>query len=265
MSDRGQEGRSGAEPRVAVVKKYANRRLYNTATSSYVTLEDLGRMVREGEEFVVYDARTGEDITRSVLTQIILEEDAKGRNPLPIGVLRRLIALYDDSMRTLLSRYLELSLEHFVRHQEQLRAYMERALGPFTPPNPFEELARQNLALFRQTMGMLSPFGGPPAGGGEEAVREEAAAEEGPEAAPPEPLAEKVRTLEAQLEELRAQLTRLQQERDAGSGTRGGRAPRAPGRGRRKAAEAGTVGDAKEAAPRGGTPGPCAPGGGAGG
>jgi len=258
MSDRGPEGRNGVERRVAVVKKYANRRLYNMATSSYVTLEDLGRMVREGEEFVVYDARTGEDITRSVLTQIILEEDAKGRNPLPIGFLRRLIALYDDSMRSLLARYLELSLENFVRHQEQLRTYLERALGPFAPPiGPFEELARQNLALFRQAMGMFSPFGGPQATAGEERAPAREAAGEPlmPAAEAGEGLAEKVRTLEAQLGELRAQLARLQEERiSAGAGVR--RSTKAPAGPRRKTAE-----EAAAPAEESGTAQPRAPAG----
>ncbi|GBD41908.1 hypothetical protein HRbin39_01295 [bacterium HR39] len=266
MSDRGraQQGRSGERSRVAVVKKYANRRLYNTATSSYVTLEDLGRMVREGEEFVVYDARTGEDITRSVLTQIILEEDAKGRNPLPIGFLRRLIALYDDSMRSLLSRYLELSLENFVRHQEQLRTYMQQALGPFAPPvTPFEELARQNLELFRRAMGMFSPFGGPQAPPAEEAGEE---AEEAPAAAPApgpetEQLAEKVRTLEAQVEELRGQLARLQQEREEAprepAARRGG--GRAGGRTAATAPAAGPSEDAQPAAEAKSVPEPGTP------
>ena len=109
-----------------MVKKYANRRLYNTATSSYVTLDDLSQMVRQGEHFVVYDAKSGEDLTRSVLTQIILEEDSKGRNLLPISFLRQLIGFYDDSLQSFLPRYLELSMENFARNQDQMRGYMSR-------------------------------------------------------------------------------------------------------------------------------------------
>ena len=112
----------------AIVKKYANRRLYNTATSSYVTLDELSAMVRKGEHFVVYDAKSGEDITRSVLTQIILEEDSKGRNLMPIGFLRQLISFYDDRLHTVVPRYLELSMENFAKHQDQMRDYVDSTL-----------------------------------------------------------------------------------------------------------------------------------------
>ena len=116
------ERRPEKSPAVAVVKKYANRRLYNTATSSYVTLDELSHMVRRGENFVVFDAKSGDDITRSVLTQIILEEDSKGRNLLPIGFLRQLISFYDDQLHAFVPRYLELSMESFARNQEQMAA-----------------------------------------------------------------------------------------------------------------------------------------------
>ena len=124
------------DPKVAVVKKYANRRLYNTATSSYVTLDELSKMVRQGEHFVVYDAKSGEDLTRSILTQIILEEDSKGRNLLPINFLRQLIGFYDDSLRAFLPRYLELSMENFARNQVQIRRYIEGTLRPLLPDRP---------------------------------------------------------------------------------------------------------------------------------
>lgn len=156
-------GESAKSGKVAVVKKYANRRLYNTASSSYVTLDELCQMVREGHEFVVYDAKTGDDITRSVLTQIILEEDAKGRNLLPIGFLRQLIGFYDDSLNALVPRYLEVSMENFARHQEQMRSYVEETVGRFFPlkqleaMNPFEEVARQNIALFQKAASMFTP------------------------------------------------------------------------------------------------------------
>ena len=143
--------------KVAVVKKYANRRLYNTATSSYVTLDELSQMVRKGEEFVVFDAKSSEDITRSVLTQIILEEDSKGRNLLPIGFLRQLIGFYDDSLQSFLPRYLELSMENFARHQDQMRGYMEKTFGRFFPLNQFEDMTRQNMALFQRAASMWRP------------------------------------------------------------------------------------------------------------
>jgi polyhydroxyalkanoate synthesis repressor PhaR len=141
----------------AVVKKYANRRLYNTATSSYVTLDDLSKMVRAGDEFVVYDAKTGEDLTRSILTQIILEEDSKGRNLLPINFLRQLIGYYDDSLRAFLPRYLELSMENFAANQEQIRRYIEGTFGQFFPMGQFEDMARQNMALFQRAATMFTP------------------------------------------------------------------------------------------------------------
>src|ERR671911_2685784 len=141
----------------AVVKKYANRRLYNTATSSYVTLDELSRMVRAGQHFVVYDAKTGEDLTRSILTQIILEEDSKGRNLLPINFLRQLIAFYDDSLRAFLPRYLELSMENFARNQEQIRRYIESTFGRFFPVGQFEDMARQNMALFQRAATVFTP------------------------------------------------------------------------------------------------------------
>jgi len=159
--EKGEKGEKGAK--VAIVKKYANRRLYNTASSSYVTLDELCQMVREGHEFLVYDAKTGDDITRSVLTQIILEEDAKGRNLMPIGFLRQLIGLYDDNLQAVVPRYLEVSMENFARHQEQMRAYMEETVGRFFPikqleaMNPFEDIARQNMALFQKAASMFNP------------------------------------------------------------------------------------------------------------
>jgi polyhydroxyalkanoate synthesis repressor PhaR len=147
-------------PKVAVVKKYANRRLYNTATSSYVTLDDLSKMVRAGDHFVVYDAKNGEDLTRSILTQIILEEDSKGRNLLPINFLRQVIGFYDDSLRAFLPRYLELSMENFARNQEQIRRYIEGTFGRFFPVGQFEDMARQNMALFQRAATIFNPLQG---------------------------------------------------------------------------------------------------------
>jgi polyhydroxyalkanoate synthesis repressor PhaR len=153
------EGES-ASPKVKI-KKYANRRLYNTATSSYVTLDHLCQMVKEGTEFVVHDAKTGEDITRSVLTQIIVEEEAKGQNLLPVSFLRQLISFYGDNLQALVPRYLDYSMGAFAQNQEQMRKYMTDAFGGFFPfGQQMEEMGKQNLALFQNAMKtMFSPFG----------------------------------------------------------------------------------------------------------
>jgi polyhydroxyalkanoate synthesis repressor PhaR len=147
---------------VITIKKYANRRLYNTATSSYVTLDHLCQMVKEGEEFVVYDAKTGDDITRSVLTQIIVEEEAKGQNLLPIGFLRHLISFYGDSLQMVVPRYLDHAMETFTENQEQTRGNMKEALGGMFPYGQFEELTKQNMAMFENAFSMFTP---PMAGG----------------------------------------------------------------------------------------------------
>ena len=141
------------------IKKYANRRLYNTATSSYVTLDHLCQMVKHGDDFVVFDAKTGEDITRSVLTQIIFEEEAKGQNMLPIRFLRQLIRFYGDSLQAVVPGYLDVSMESFARNQEQMRGYITEAFAGKNPFRSFEEMARQNFALFERTMRLFSPFG----------------------------------------------------------------------------------------------------------
>jgi polyhydroxyalkanoate synthesis repressor PhaR len=141
-----------------VIKKYANRRLYNTATSSYVTLDDLSTMVKGGGEFVVYDAKTGEDITRSVLTQIIVEEEQKGQNLLPISFLRQLISFYGDSMQWLVPRYLEHTMKSFAHNQDQMRKSLQDAFGQLFPFGSLEEMGKQNMALFEKTMKMFSPF-----------------------------------------------------------------------------------------------------------
>src|SRR3569832_322834 len=149
-------GKNGQSP--VRIKKYANRRLYNTATSSYVTLDYLAQMVRNGTEFTVEDAKTGEDITRSVLTQIIVEEESKGQNMLPINFLRQLISLYGDNLQFLVPRYLEQSMESFGKNQEQMRAYMKDSFGGMFPMERFEEMSKQNMAFFQQAMQMWNPF-----------------------------------------------------------------------------------------------------------
>jgi polyhydroxyalkanoate synthesis repressor PhaR len=145
------------------IKKYANRRLYNTATSSYVTLDNLCQMVKDGADFVVYDAKTGEDITRAVLTQIIVEEEGKGQNLLPISFLRQLIAFYGDSMQWLVPSYLESSMRSFAHNQDQMRRYMQETFGsmfPFGQFNPLEQMGKQNMAMIERAMKMVFPFGG---------------------------------------------------------------------------------------------------------
>jgi len=194
-----EEERTGSK-RIAVVKKYANRRLYNTATSSYVTLDELAQMVRLSEDFVVFDAKSGEDITRSVLTQIILEEDSKGRNLLPITFLRQLIGFYDDSLHAFLPRYLELSMDNFTRHQTQMRGYVEETFGRFFPMQQFEEMARQNMALFQRATSMFQPFGGP---------GQPTAPEPRPEVPPAASLSGEMQELKAKLDLLHRQIEEL--------------------------------------------------------
>jgi len=140
------------------IKKYANRRLYNTGTSTYVTLEDLAVMVKAGEDFVVEDAKTGEDITRSVLAQIIFEQENKeGQNLLPIKFLRQLIRFYGDSMQTLVPRYLEVSIESLTREQEKFRQQLTQAFGA-TAFGPIEEQVRRNMEMFERAFAMFTPF-----------------------------------------------------------------------------------------------------------
>ena len=142
-----------------VVKKYANRRLYNTKSSSYVTLEDLCRMVKEGVDFVVRDANTGEDITRSVLTQIIVEEESKGgQNMLPIGFLRRLISFYGDNLQGMVSQYLDFTMRGFTQNQDAMRESVQKAFGGMFPFGDLEDMSRRNLALYQQAMRMFAPF-----------------------------------------------------------------------------------------------------------
>lgn len=151
---------AGEQP--TVIKKYANRRLYHTGTSTYVTLEDLARMVKDGEEFVVTDAKTGEDITRAVLGQIIFEQESRGQHLLPITFLRQLIRFYGDQMQTLLPTYLESSLASFTHNQDKLREQMARAFSG-DALGMMEEQTRRNMDMFSEAMRMWMPFA---AGGG---------------------------------------------------------------------------------------------------
>jgi len=184
------QAESPATPPV-VVKKYANRRLYNTESSSYVTLEDLAVMVRNGRHFVVYDAKSGEDITRSVLTQIIVEEEAKGRNLLPTSFLRQIIGFYGDSMQSLVPRYLETVMGAFSRQHDQVRRTVEQTMGGFMPFGGLEEVGKQNMAMMERAMSLFAPF--------------RAAGE----ASEPNPEAARVAALQAEVEALRRQVESL--------------------------------------------------------
>ncbi|HEX5263963.1 MAG TPA: polyhydroxyalkanoate synthesis repressor PhaR [Phenylobacterium sp.] len=184
-----------------VIKKYANRRLYNTASSSYVTLEHLSEMVKQNIDFVVYDAKTNEDITRSVLTQIIFEEESQqGQSLLPIQFLRQLIGFYGNSMQAFLPSYLELSLASFTQQQERMRSQFT-ALGHTPGAGAFDEQVRQNLALFDRAMKMFSPFA---------YAKPEEPAPAPPKAEPaPPPADEALTALRKQMEEMQAQIEKL--------------------------------------------------------
>jgi polyhydroxyalkanoate synthesis repressor PhaR len=197
------EQSSGSKP--VVVKKYANRRLYNTATSSYVTLEDLAKMIKDGGDFIVHDAKTNEDITRSVLTQIIVEQEQKGQNLLPISFLRQLIGFYGDSMQFLVPGYLEQAMVAFARNQDQMRNTLRATFGIF-PFGQFEEMGKQNMALFEQALKMLSPYG---AAASEKPAAASAAKASEPAAAP-DP---RLQRLESQLDAMRRQLDALTEKK----------------------------------------------------
>lgn len=156
---------AGETPAPIVIKKYANRRLYNTATSAYVTLDHLSAMVREGADFIVQDVKTGDDITRSVLTQIIFEQESSGGQALlPVQFLRRLIRFYGDQMQGYLPAYLEMSMESFAKGQERLRDQFRTAFGGNPALAAFEEQAARNMHLFEQAVRMWAPFGAAPGG-----------------------------------------------------------------------------------------------------
>jgi polyhydroxyalkanoate synthesis repressor PhaR len=202
MADTQDNGAKPGDDRV-VIKKYANRRLYNTASSSYVTLEHLSEMVKQGVDFVVYDAKTNEDITRTVLTQIIFEEESRGENLLPIQFLRQLIGFYGNSMQAFLPSYLELSLASFAEQQERLRSQFA-ALTPGSGMGAFDDQIRQNMALFDRAMKMFSPFAFT-------AAAESAAPKPAPAPAPAAaaPADDGLADLKKRLEEMQAQIEKL--------------------------------------------------------
>lgn len=206
MTETKTKTKRGDQERV-VIKKYANRRLYNTATSSYVTLDNLSDMVRQNIDFIVYDAKTGDDITRGVLAQIIFEEESRGQNLLPIQFLRQLISFYGDSMQNLLPTYLEMSLDGFAKQQERFRSQFSQAFGGAPGLGYFDEQVAQNLAMFDRAMRMFSPFSFAAPGAAPSAGTAEPAA---PAAAPtPAADSDQVNELRQQIEAMKAQIDQL--------------------------------------------------------
>jgi polyhydroxyalkanoate synthesis repressor PhaR len=198
-----EENPKSGEP--VVIKKYANRRLYNTQTSAYVTLDHLSQMVKDGVEFEVRDARSGEDITRSVLTQIIFEEESKGQNLLPIQFLRKLIRFYGDSLQAFVPGYLDMSMDSFTKNQDAMRSRMAEAFGGGS--NALEAMTRQNLAMFERAMKMFTPFGLANAAGEAEKPKATNGA-----AAQPRP-SEEISELKSEIEAMRRQLSELAQRK----------------------------------------------------
>lgn len=198
-----------ADSGVITIKKYANRRLYNTKTSSYVTLDHLAEMIKENEDFVVVDAKTGEDLTRAVLTQIIVEQEGKGQNLLPIKFLRQIIGFYGDSLGGVLPRYLEESMDVFSQNESGMRDAMQHAFKGFFPVEQFEDMAKQNMAMFENAMKMMTPFASQASG------KSTAQPEQ-----PPEPTASSSATgnvddLKAQLDAMQSQLEGLIKDRNS--------------------------------------------------
>ncbi|PCI33524.1 MAG: polyhydroxyalkanoate synthesis repressor PhaR [Alphaproteobacteria bacterium] len=205
-----------------IIKKYANRRLYNTDSSSYVTLDDLAQMVKENIDFVVRDAKSGDDITHTVLTQIIFEEESKEETLLPINFLRQLITFYGDGLQKVVPEYLESSMAAFSQNQEKFRSFID---GNRTKPAegmpqlmPFEEMAKQNMAIFEKTMSMFSPFGARRgATQGEQAAGDTSAAQTEPEKKSEKGSdtgvdADQLADLQTQLAEMQAQINNLQKK-----------------------------------------------------
>lgn len=199
-----------------VVKKYANRRLYNTATSSYVTLEQLSEMVKRGEEFVVRDAKSGEDITRAVLTQIIFEEEAKGQSLLPISFLQNLIRFYGDQVEAVVPSYLAMAMDQLIENQDRMREQMSKAFDTSQQPlKLMEDIARQNAALVQQSWqdAVRQMFTLPGTGTGQATAPEQGphASREGAGSAPAS--ADEIASLKAQLLKMQAQLDQLTEKK----------------------------------------------------
>jgi len=193
------DDKSKAAP--VIIKKYANRRLYNTSTSAYVTLDHLADLTRQDIDFVVYDAKTGEDITRSVLTQIIFDEEnnGSGKNLLPVEFLRQLIGFYGDSMQAFVPTYLEMSMKNFAEQQARLRSTVTDAFAGKAPNGFFEEAMRQNIAYFNQATKMFAPFAANWASGASK---------------PAAPAKEAAPAADASLNEMKEQLAAMQKKLD---------------------------------------------------
>lgn len=186
-----------------VIKKYANRRLYDTSTSQYVTLDYLRDLVKKGTDFQVVDAKSGDDLTRGVLAQIIFEEESRGANLLPVDFLRQLIGFYGDSLQSVVPGYLQMSMNSFSQQQEELRDKMTEAMSsPQATMSMIEEQTRRNMELFGQTMRMFTPFQASTAGSGEEA-------DNGGTASPADSKPEDLSILREELDSLRAKMDQL--------------------------------------------------------
>jgi len=187
-----------------VIKKYANRRLYNTTTSTYVTLDDLAEMVKSGADFTVQDAKTNEDITHSVLTQIIFEQEAKGENMLPVNFLRQIIRFYGDSMQHLVPSFLNVSADMLAKEQDELRRAMGTSFNQ-TPFDAMENQVRQNMDMFKQAVSMFSPFVDP--------TGTMAKTEPEPKKETTSSKSDEMETLREQLAQMQSQLNRLDKDR----------------------------------------------------
>jgi polyhydroxyalkanoate synthesis repressor PhaR len=206
--------RKSGTPDPIIIKKYANRRLYNTAASCYITLEQLCDMVKQGVEFEVRDARTGEDITRQVLAQIIFEEENKGQHLLPIQFLRQLIRFYGDSLQAFIPSYLEISMESFARNQNDIRHKFADALSGKLGYRDLEQLTRQNLQILDRTMRMFSPFGGVSAWGGNAEGQPAPKTDDADEnSSPAAGRKDEIQDLKDQVEAMRRQLAELAQRK----------------------------------------------------
>jgi polyhydroxyalkanoate synthesis repressor PhaR len=196
-----------------VIKKYANRRLYNTETSTYVTLDDLASMVRSDRDFVVYDAKTGDDLTHSVLTQIIVEQENRqgGQTLLPVPFLRQLIRFYDDSIGRMVPGYLQFSLENLASQQERFRSQFASAFAnPAAAFEVYQDLARKNMAMFEQALSMWTPFTALPG-----AKRgEQPASSEKDDKSAPKTEADDLGELKAQLASMQQKIDKLSQDRE---------------------------------------------------
>jgi len=187
-----------------VIKKYANRRLYNTATSTYVTLDDLAEMVKSGDDFTVQDAKTNEDITHSVLTQIIFEQEAKGENMLPVNFLRQIIRFYGDSMQHVVPSFLNVSADLLAKEQDELRSAMGTSFNK-APFDAMENQVRQNMDMFKQAVSMFSPFVDP--------TSTMAKTEPEPEKETTGSKSDEMESLREQLAQMQSQLNRLDKDR----------------------------------------------------